>query len=124
MRVQEEISDIIGLIYDAAQDPLLWPQLLHELDKISDNNALPLVNKSRSVIKKEFPEFDYLKSHFKRAFDLNRKIFELESERDAISSILDRLPIGVVIIDDKHSPIAINQHAQSIIIPKNLTRMC
>jgi len=112
---QVNISDLIGLIYDSAQNPELWPELLHQFDGlINETNHSILADPDTATAESEL-RLRVLHPHFKRALTLNKKLYALKSERAAISGILDRLPIGVILVDRNMAPVAINRHAEKII---------
>jgi len=115
---QESFSDLIGLIYDSAQNPELWPELLQKIDELI-NPADEFCPDTGSIYANK-TELALLRPHFQRALQLNRKLYNLKNERDAVSNILDRLPIGVILVDEHLTPVAINRHAEKIIRSGNI----
>jgi len=116
----EELSDTIGLIYDSANRPELWPELLAKLDKLAVANEHPSNNGLTALIPEEKTYTYLLRKHFKRALMMNRRLHGLQLERDAMTDILDRLPIGVILVDINQMPVAINQRARDFIESKNI----
>jgi len=113
---QEDLSDTIGLIYDSAKQPELWPELLARLDQLAIDHAGPSDDgAATSVVSGEKTYNDLLRPHFQRALDINQELYSLKLERDAISGVLERLPIGVILVDLNQHPVAMNQHARSFI---------
>lgn len=110
---QENFSDLIGLIYDSAQNPELWPKLLQKIDLLI--NATEEQSSDPLTVSAKDSELAILRPHFQRALQLNRKLYDLKNERDAVSSVLDRLPIGVILVDEELIPAAINRHAEKIL---------
>ena len=110
-----KISDLIGLIYDAAENPSLWPVLL---DRLDHQLAIESCNSSSS----ESPATSYgsdiksiLANHFHRALSMSSRLKQLKLEKHAVGEILNRLPIGVILVDHAAHPYAINQRAQAIL---------
>ncbi len=112
---QSKFSALIGLIYDSANNPELWPELLSNLDTLLETDATLTKNGGVYVLTDEQPQISLLREHFKRALSLNNKIFRLNSELNAVSGILDRLPIGVILINTEKNPVAMNHHARTVI---------
>lgn len=91
----EKLHNLIGLIYESAIDESLWPELLDQLsshvDLSSIDERLPYVESS-----KEAGVRDILISHFRRATGMNQKLAQVQGERSAATSVLDRLPVGIL----------------------------
>lgn len=100
-----DFSDLIGLIYDAAQDPGVWPELLEETGKY-----FSLDPDSASQIGEEV-----LESHFSRAIDLNKKISKLNTKNHTSNQILNRLPIGVIVVNEHAKNLAMNERALTVL---------
>ena len=112
---QSRYSSLIGLIYDSAEQPELWPELLEQLNSLIEELTPADSRSGVAVVDEKEAELAILRPHFQRALQLNRTLHDLKSELDAITSILDRLPVGVILVDENLSPVAINRHAQNII---------
>lgn len=112
---QEDISNLIGLIYDSAQNPELWPELLQQIDGLVSAIEPSTATDASSAASERESRLDILYPHFQRALKLNKKLYDLKSERDAVSSILDRLPIGVILVDKNMTSVAINRYAEKIV---------
>ena len=112
---QKQLSEIIGLIYDSAQSPELWPKLLGVLDSTL---GLPITlqeGQGNSVVSGHKTKIQILKPHFQRAIEFNHRFNSLESERNAVADVLDRLPIGIILADEKCTITAMNRHAKNIL---------
>ena len=112
---EKKLSDIIALIYDSSHQPELWPKLLDELDALIGQQHIGDNTDSSALTPKNNTYVQLLKPHFQRALELNKAIYSLKTERNALSDILDRLPIGVILIDAEQTPRAMNAHAQAFI---------
>jgi DNA-binding CsgD family transcriptional regulator/PAS domain-containing protein len=55
-----------------------------------------------------------LAPHLVRAFEIHRRFGELRNERGALAEVLDRLPVGVVLIDALRKPVVVNRYAEQI----------
>lgn len=53
--------------------------------------------------------------HFQRALQLQRRVRELDMVRDTTAAALDRLPMGVILLDERGRPFVINARAQEIL---------
>lgn len=52
--------------------------------------------------------------HLQRAFQISRQFAGLQRERDGAMASLDRLPIGVILVDKTARPVFFNHHADEI----------
>ena len=108
------LSDLIGLIYDAAFDVRHWPRLFQilsdELDALADKAPDSKKNElSRNGL------IELLRSHFIRALELNREIFEAREQRDVMSELLERLPLGMMIVDSESNVLTYNSKLVPIV---------
>ena len=55
-----------------------------------------------------------LAPHLIRAFDIHRRFGEIRNERGALTEVIDRLPVGVVLIDALRRPVVVNRSAEQI----------
>jgi DNA-binding CsgD family transcriptional regulator len=55
-----------------------------------------------------------LAPHLVRAFEIHRRFGELRNERGALTEVIDRLPVGVVLIDALRRPVIVNRFAEQI----------
>ena len=105
-------SDLIGLIYDAAEEPALWPALLLELEGFLGENCDETETNSAYLPE---PHKKILEPHFHRAIKINRRIHQLEKQNLISTGILDRLPIAVIITNKEVIPIAMNDRAKQLL---------
>ena len=108
---QEVYSNLIGLIYDAAQHPALWPELLDELQQFlgeghDQENLEPLRQQSKKKL---------LEPHFERAIKLNKHLHNLEIKSQTTENILNQLPIAILVVDTDAKPVALNKRAQKLL---------
>lgn len=114
----ELISEMIGLIYEAAADLSLWPQLL---ENISDYLELSLpddVNGSSVLFPVSHSEYSLthiLAPHFERANSLHKQLAEVTDERNLLESVMNRLPLGAAIIDAQCNTISLNRTIISLL---------
>jgi len=111
----EKLSDTIALIYDSAHNPELWPELLNHLDETIYQAHLTDGASDTTVVAESSAFIQLLRPHFQRALEFNKQIYALQAERNAVSDILDRLPIGVILVDNALEPAAMNTHARLLI---------
>ncbi len=152
--LDNQIHELVALIYEAAAEPDHWPRLLQGLAEFVDHaeglNSLPEASRdlihapSRGTdvspadddawlppIKKienavrgkentsPVAGVDYnsiLLSHFGNALKVARRLFEGEEEKDAISYLLDRLPIAVLVVDAECNILESNAQARHILV--------
>lgn len=107
----QEQDDLVGLVYEAVLTPSLWPQLLEQMGHYL--NALPVSDGEAVVLNGH--THDALASHFKRAVKIQHKISSLESITHAFSDILNRLPIGVILVRPDASVVASNDLASTLL---------
>ncbi len=115
-------AELTGIIYEAALDPNLWPDLLEMLillfnrkgygnhcDRNDDNTEVENAGNTE-----EQQRFLRLLPHFHRALAINRHYSDNNQERLLTSSIIDKLPIGVVVINTDRQIISSNKRAEEI----------
>ncbi len=108
-------DELIGLVYEAVLEPALWPQLLEQMNLYLNAIPEPFESGSDESISQQKNDHDALKSHFKRAAKIQQKVSQLESIADALSHVLNRLPIGVMLVRRDASVIVSNQLATDIV---------
>lgn len=123
------LSEMIGLIYEAAADLSLWPKLLESMTEYlepallhagqggvpvqpdsSDSNVLKtrLSQAERSLV-------DFLAPHFERAHAIHLQLAEAIEERNLLEVMMNRLPLGVAIIDAQCNAISLNRTLTSML---------
>lgn len=94
------LSALIGLIYETATDLSLWPRLLEGLaETLAGSAATPM----------EPGLMACLAPHFLRAHAINQQLSQAEAERDALERVMDRLPLGMAIVDATGMVISMNR---------------
>lgn len=94
------LSALIGLIYETATDISLWPRLLEGVAE-----SLAGVDAARS----DPGLMACLAPHFVRAHAINQQLSQAESERDALERVMDRLPLGMAIVEASGVVISMNR---------------
>jgi len=122
----DRLSAVIGLIYETASDESLWPRLLEGLAELvleSKGGTLETANgahKARLVGLQGLPltlapseAEQYLLAclapHFARSQEMQRALQETEIERDLLERVMDRLPLGMAIVDAQGQAISMNR---------------
>lgn len=131
------VHELIGLIYDAAEDPELWPMLLAMLGDALDNIPLKTVPGSGSV-KSSAPDPETsaatagdvlarlqqldgnelaqtLLPHFQRALRFNHRLAESQQIRERALGILEHLPLGVILADENAAIRSMNSQARELL---------
>lgn len=104
---QDLLLSMTELIYDAANNPKRWFELIDDMAILMQSSA-PNDNEAQNI-------HQTLRPHFQRALDINDKVEHLEQNKDSLSSILDKLPFPVLLIDKAYKPFFMNQHAQKFL---------
>ncbi|TAJ76073.1 MAG: alpha/beta fold hydrolase [Gallionellaceae bacterium] len=111
----ELLSEMIGLIYEAAADLSLWPQLLESMSgylelSLPEDSAemLPLSPAEHALI-------HFLAPHFERAHAIHQQLAEVVEERNLLEKVMNRLPLGAAIIDAQCSTISLNRTLISLL---------
>ena len=132
-RFAEQLSAVIGLIYETAADESLWPQLLEgmaglivapqdaaqatlgveanlDLARTLDlTSALSLANSDAQQYL-----LACLAPHFARSQRMQQELQEVEIERDLLERVMDRLPLGMAIVDGHGRAISMNRAMLSL----------
>jgi DNA-binding CsgD family transcriptional regulator len=56
-----------------------------------------------------------LAPHLVRAFEIHRRFGEICNERGALAEVIDRLPVGVILLDALRRPVVVNRFAERIV---------
>ena len=141
----ELLTDLIGHIYDAACDAANWPVVVEALNKvlstvstgqrtILDGEIHTLSCESHIELRSDLSEsgqwsaterrlWQMLTPHFIRAEAIREQIAVLETERDALDIILDRLPMGSALIDERGQLIYANREFYEILESEGMLRL-
>lgn len=136
------LSDLIGLIYDTAFDISHWPRLANMLVEelapcLSDATGSACCDSGQTKVARlsgrparqlqadSFSACDdpcgrlsnaelvrLLRSHFDRALAMNKHMADMRQETSAMQSLLDRLPLGMLIVDHQSRVIAHNSELE------------
>jgi len=106
------LNTLIEQVYEAVLNPALWPQLLDQMGSYL-NAASSRVGDEPIVLNDD--AHNTLESHFKRALKIQKKVSRLESMAQTFSSVLNRLPIGILLVRRNASLVASNQLADDVI---------
>lgn len=124
-----KVLELIGEIYEAALDPATWPSTLAHLQQVV-RGAAPA--QAESGLREGGVSFEGLEkvapgsagatphlrellSHLRRGVQVHQRLSRLQSERDAALDVLDRLPLGVILLDGKGRPVVYNRSAEDIL---------
>lgn len=132
----EALSRLIGLIYGAASDDDLWPSLLQAmadfLMQSGAQDARPVSTAETDAIvaswfgdtssplpstasAAEQQVFQLLAPHFVRAWDMRQTQADAETHRRISDSVLDRLPVGVALVEDTGAVVSMNRALRLIL---------
>ena len=75
--------------------------------------------KAKSFSQQEAAACQKLAPHLRAGLRLRRHLAVLESERDVVTQVLDRLPIGVLLCDPRGSVVMVNETARRIIAARD-----
>jgi DNA-binding CsgD family transcriptional regulator len=56
-----------------------------------------------------------LAPHFARAFAIHNRVGEIQRGREALTEVIDRLPLGVILLDSRRQPVITNRSASQIL---------
>lgn len=128
----ERLSAVIGLIYETASDESLWPQLLEGLAELvlESKGAAPVLPNGAhkgaltglqglplTLAPSEAEQYllACLAPHFTRSQEMQRALQETEIERDLLERVMDRLPLGMAIVDAQGRAISMNRAMLSLL---------
>lgn len=132
----ETLSRLIGLIYGAASDDDLWPSLLqamadflmqtgaHDARHVSTAETDAIVGSWFGDTSNPLPStasaaeqqvFQLLAPHFVRAWDMRQTQADAETHRQISDSVLDRLPVGVALVEDTGAVVSMNRALRLIL---------
>jgi len=114
------VSELIGLIYETAEDPELWPTLLAGLAGVVEASEGAAVKALVSIEegaegRADGEMLDELLPHFERALRLHGRLAESRRRQRAVLGILDRLPLGILSVDEDLRVHAMNRQAETLL---------
>lgn len=131
-----DLSGLIGLIYDTAGDEELWPSLLQAMARYLAGTDLPVsepvpaetaerlvsswfgANSMPALAQGTAAErqvFAQLAPHFVRAFDMRQRLHASEAHRQLLEGALDRLPLGVALVERSGTVVSLNRAMLSLL---------
>jgi len=147
---EENIHQVISLIYQAASDPERWQDLLEGIAEFVENRGsagtrqdsgqrpdnsgdhyslhkgLQQVQQFSSATGDEQANqqvSDLLTFHFKNALDIAHRLVQQEEYQEVIHDVIDRLPIGVIIVDKDRRILKANSNAKRYVENNDDLRM-
>ncbi len=103
------LSEMIGLIYEAAADLTLWPQLLTCMSAYLELSIPEAPKTSGTVSQSEHSLMRFLAPHFERAHVFHQQLSEVVEERNLLEKVMNRLPMGMAIIDAQCNALSLNR---------------
>lgn len=103
----DALQELIDLVYEAAEEPIMWQHFLQDiqaalqqLDQQPHSHETELYSLIDDLSNQDF--FTLLLSsllpHVERAIRFSNKIYSLENERDSALGVIERLPLGVLLV--------------------------
>lgn len=112
------LSEMIGLIYEAAADLSLWPQLLESMSGYLEQSVPRATHDnadSPPISQAEHTLIHFLAPHFERAHAIHLQLAESLEERNLLESIMNRLPLGAAMLDSHCNAISMNRTILSLL---------
>lgn len=129
---RENIEYLIDIIYEIAEDPLLWPFVLQSLNDLNnvyfDNAEQNFLTAKRSIEDELYQSKNSLESgsthellselvpHLKRSIRLNQKFTTLENQARSFHEVVNQLPLGFISLDENGQLIAANRIANQLLL--------
>lgn len=113
-----ELSRLIGLVYDAAAQPGLWPQVLALSAQMLEAAPGTGVDRGDAAAHAETDPATLLGlgllPHLTRAFAWRQELDDALGQRDALAAVLDRLPLAMALVDAQGKVSSMNQAMLSL----------
>jgi len=106
------LSELIGLIYEAATDASAWPVLLDRLgahlmsEAVQPRQAEPAGGAAAGAAQLMAR---CLAPHFQRANDIHLELSELTLQRDGLEAALSRVPLGMAVVQADGTVVSMNR---------------
>ncbi|UPW17182.1 alpha/beta fold hydrolase [Agarivorans sp. TSD2052] len=120
-------EQLIGMIYRAAAEPEYWPDLLEhlymmpELQRSESNDPssaklsqmLDAVSPQLSIVESQYSQRNQLLlEHFNQALNIAKRIYQLEEKNHSLNSLLDHIPVGVILVNAQSEVLLTNELAE------------
>lgn len=125
---QENDDELISLIYQAASEPELWPDLLKKLYLTIDHYQTSSTHSPYSLfhamegdleettpLTADNPMLRRIFGHLSQAIKITKKIYEIEEYHQIQRSLLNRIPVGLVLLTEEGVIHDANNMAQKMI---------
>ena len=124
LRQPRALSELIGLIYEAALDKAVWPKLLGGLC-----DMLALEPERAGSAPRPLPDAgawlaDCLAPHFERAQEIPQELDDLATQRDSLEEVLSRVPLGLAVVRGSGELVSLNRSMASIAHGVQGLRVC
>ncbi|MDH5631483.1 MAG: alpha/beta fold hydrolase [Gammaproteobacteria bacterium] len=115
--LEHDIHSSIALIYECAINPDRWPELLETLADLVDKSpeSAIAIGENHSLAAGSEAINDILAYHFKNALTVSQQFINYEGQQETVGSLLDHLPIPLVVCDDTAAIIECNNRARLLI---------
>ena len=109
------------LVYDAALDNSLWPELILELTEqmmaVRGGATLPGMDDS-GPFGADATELAEIADHFRRALTISERMVALQEQSSMAAGLLDALSVGIALLDERGAPMLANRaHRASALAP-------
>ncbi|MBO9473358.1 hypothetical protein J7413_07380 [Shimia sp. R10_1] len=122
-----DFDQLTHLVYEAALDNSLWPELVLELTEILqpalDEDALiadadgPKAHKSGATLPTtDASALEHLSQHVRRAFQISERIVGLQEQQSNLSSVLNSFSFGIALLDEEGG-VLLSNHAMQDVLP-------
>lgn len=105
-------DQVIELIYEAATEPHLWPELLQQLylmtlpysSSFQEDNIQKLFEAisetpNNQISSEDEPQLHWVLSHLSRALKITEHLYQLEEKNRLVSNLFNRIPVGLILVD-------------------------
>ena len=92
------------LVYDAALDNSLWPELILELTE-----QMLAAQRAPGMHDAEKDALVELAAHFRRGLMISERMVALQEKQAMSSTLLDSLTVGIALVDERGTPILTNR---------------
>lgn len=127
MSQQAALQEMIELVYETAEYPILWSHFLQDIYQMLQQFHANTNSVARIASVNDSPHLDdsasplsvigSLLPHLRRAIHLADKISALKDQRDSALGIIEKMPVGALMVSAGGRVLSFNQHAASLLQP-------
>lgn len=117
-------ASFVDLIYEIAPESRYWANIVSDLETIALENFKSIAEKNNQfasplpvdrITKQEKKTLQAILPHLQRVLSIQKKLVHLEQQKELATSLLESMPIGVIIVNSENEIVSFNRVADRML---------